>query len=207
MCPWVGSHAPSCGRQLCGLPSRMEYLSPQGVTLQRVYGTTASILWLGLRGPAAFQATSSWAVCRHACHQLLPWLWATFAMVPDAAWPGSDQGPWSTAPATGPVGRLGCPSASDPWGVGRGVLSLCCPPCMCLCGVLAHVAPVDGCARCVRCACAVGGCVPLPPPLILFSFSFFLLCICFVLLCLFFLKWKRGRAHIPRTLCSMRLPL
>ena len=34
MCPWVGSHAPSCERQLWGLPSRMEYLSPQGVLLR-----------------------------------------------------------------------------------------------------------------------------------------------------------------------------
>ena len=185
MCPWVGSHAPSCGRQLWGLPSRMEYLSPQGVLLPRVYGTTASPLWLELRGPAAWHATPSCAVCRHVCHHLLPWLRATFAMVPDAAWPGSDQRPWSTAPATGPVGRLGRPSASDPWGVGRGVLSLCCPRCMCVCGVLALVAPVHRCARCVRCACAVGGCVPSSsPPLIFFS-VFFLLCICFVLSCLF----------------------
>ena len=93
MCPRVGSHALSCGRQLWGLPSRMEYLSPQGVLLPRVYSTTASILWLGFRGPAAWQATPSCAVCRHACHQLLPWLWATFAMIPHAGWPGSDQQP------------------------------------------------------------------------------------------------------------------
>ena len=175
MCPWVASHAPSCVRQVWGLPSRMEYLSPQGIVLPRVYGTTASPLWLELRGPAAWQATPSWAVCQHACHQLLPSLRATFAMVPDAAWPGSDQRPWSTTPATGPVGRLGRPSASDPGGVSRGVLSLCCPRCMCVCGVLAHVAPVHQCVGCVRCACAAGGCVLLPPPLIFFSF--FLLCI------------------------------
>ena len=91
MCPWVGSHAPSCGRQLRGLPSSKEYLSPQGVLLPRVYGTTASPLWLKLRAPAAWQATPSWAVCRHACLQFLPWLWATFAMVPDAAWPVLDE--------------------------------------------------------------------------------------------------------------------
>ena len=105
MCPWVWSHVPSCGRQLWGLPSRMEYLSPQGVLLPQVYGKTASPLRLELRGPAAWQAMPSWAVCRHACYQLLPWLRATFVMVPDAAWPGSDQRPWSTAPATGPVGK------------------------------------------------------------------------------------------------------
>ena len=86
MCPWVGSHAPSCGRQFWGLSSRMEYLSTQGVLLLRVYGTTASAPWLELRGPTAWQETPpSWAVCRHACHRLLQWLRATFAMVPDAA--------------------------------------------------------------------------------------------------------------------------
>ena len=68
MCPWVGSHGPSCGRQYWRLPSCMEYLWPQGGLLPRVYGTTASPLWLELRGPAAWQATPSWAVCWHACH-------------------------------------------------------------------------------------------------------------------------------------------
>ena len=116
--PWVGPHAPSFGRQLWGLPSRVEYLSPQGVLLPLVYGTTASLLWFELWGHSAWQVTPSWTVYRLACHRLLPWLRVTFAMVPDAAWPGSDQWPWSTAPATGPVGRLGRPSASDPWGIG-----------------------------------------------------------------------------------------
>ena len=91
MCPWVGPHAPSFGRQLLGLPSRVEHLSPQGVLLLLVYGTTASPLWLELRGSSAGQATPSWTEYRLACHQLLPWLRVTFAMVPDAAWPGSDQ--------------------------------------------------------------------------------------------------------------------
>ena len=174
MCPWVGPHAPSFGRQLWGLPSRVEYLSPQGVLLPLVYGTTASALWLELRGHSAWQATPSWTVYRLACHRLLPWLRVTFAMVPDAAWPGSDQWPWSTAPATGPVGRLGCPSASDPWGVGS-FLSLGCPTCVqcpgplgscspvcprgllcCICGVLGHLAPVHRCAPSVCCVvCAV----------------------------------------------------
>ena len=121
----------------------MEYLSPQGVLLPRVYSTTASALWLELRGPAAWQATPSWAVCRHACHQLLPWLWVTFVMVPDAGWPGSDQWLWSTAPAIGAVGQLGRPSSSDPSGVYRYVLSVCCSRCMCVCGALAHLAPVQ----------------------------------------------------------------
>ena len=174
MCPWVGPHAPSFGRQLSGLPSRVEYLSPQGVLLPLVYGTTASPLWPELWGHSAWQVTPSWTVYRLTCHRLLPWLRVTFATVPDAAWPGSDQWPWSTAPATGPVGRLGRPSASDPWGIGSflslgrptcvqcpgplGSCSLVCPRGLlcCVCGVLGHLAPVHWCARsvcCVSCAC------------------------------------------------------
>ena len=165
---------PFLWRQLWGLPSRVEYLSQQGVLLPLVYGMTASPLWLELRGHSAWQATPSWTAYRLACHQLLPWLRLTFAMVPDAAWPGSDQWPWSTAPVTGPVGRLGRPSASHPWGVGSflslgrptcvqcpGPLSSCSPVCprgllCCICGVLGHLAPVHRCARSVCCvACAV----------------------------------------------------
>ena len=174
MCPWVGPCAPFFGRQLWGLPSRVEYLSPQGVLLSLVYGMTASPLWLELRGHSAWQPTPSWTVYRLACHRLLLWLRVTFAMVPDAAWPGSDQWPWSTAPATGPVGRLGRPSASDPWGVGSflslgrptcvqcpGPVGSCSPVCSlgvlcCVCGVQGHLAPVHRCARSVcSVACAV----------------------------------------------------
>ena len=174
MCPWVGPHAPSFGRQLWGLPSRVGYHSPQGVLLPLVYGMTASPLWLELRGRSAWQATPPWTMYRLACHRLLPWLLVTFAMVPDAAWPGSDQWAWSTAPATGPVGRLGRPSVSDPLGVGSflslrrptcarcpGPLGSCLPVCplgalCCVCGVLGHLPPVHRCARLLRCfACAV----------------------------------------------------
>ena len=169
MCPWVGPHAPSFGWQLLGLPSRVEYLSPQGVLLPLVYGTTASPLWLELRGHSAWQVTPSWTVYRLACHRLLPWLRVTFPMVPDAAWPGSEEWPWSTAPATGPVGRLSRPSASDPWSVGSfpflgrpmcvqcpGPLGSCSPVCprgmlCCVRGVLGHLAPVHPCARSVCC--------------------------------------------------------
>ena len=73
---------------------------------------------------------------------------------------------------------------------GRGVPSFCCPLCMCVCGVLAHVAPVHRCARCVRCGCAVGGCVPLPPPLIFFSVFFSLPPL------LFFFNGKETGAHV-----------
>ena len=125
----------------------MEYLSPQGVLLPLVYGTTASPLWLELRGHSAWQVTPSWTVYRLACHRLLPWLRVTFPMVPDAAWPGSDQWLWSTAPATGPVGQLGRPSASDPLGIGS-FLSLGRPTCVQRPGPLA---PVHRCARAVCC--------------------------------------------------------
>ena len=155
MCPWVGPHAPSFGRQLWGLPSRVEYLSPQGVLLPLVYGTTASPLWLELRGLSAWQATTSWTVYRLACHQLLQWLRVMFATSPDAAWPGSGQWPWGTAPAAGPVGRLGRPSAPDPWGVGS-FPSLGRPTCARVCGVLGDLAPVHRCTRLVPCvACTV----------------------------------------------------
>ena len=150
MCPRVGPHAPSFGRQLWGLPSCVEYLLPQGVLLPLVYGTTAASLWLELRGLSAWQATPSSSVYRLACHRLLPWLRVTFAIFHDGAWLGSDKRPWGTAPAAGPVGRLGRPSASDPWGV-VSVLSLRRPSCARVCGVLSHLAPVYRCARSVRC--------------------------------------------------------
>ena len=181
MCPWVGPHAPSFGRQFPGLPSRVEYLSPQAVLLLLVYGTTASALSFELRGHCAWQATPSWTVYRLACHRLLPWLRVTFAIVPDAAWPGSDQWPWSTAPAPGPSGRPGRPGVSDPWNVGSflslgrpmcarcpGPLGSCSPVCsrglLChVCGVLGHLAPVQRCARSVWCVvCAVSRAPWLP---------------------------------------------
>ena len=151
MCPWVGPHAPSFVWELWRLPSRVEYLAPQGILLLQVYSTTASPLWLELRGPATWQVTPSCTVYRLACHRLLPWLRVTFAMVPDAAWRGSDQRPWGTAPAAGPVGRLGRSSEPNPWG-----LACCCPSLGCLwcagvCGVLGHLAPVHRCARSVLC--------------------------------------------------------
>ena len=197
MCPRVGPHASSFGRQLWGLPSRVGYLLPQGVLLPLVYGTTASHLWLELRGRFAGQVTPSWTVHRLACQRLLPWLGVTFAMVPDAAWPGSDQWPWSTAPATCPVGWLVRPSVSDPRGVGSflslgrpacvrcpGPLGSCSPVCSrglscCVCGVLGHFAPVHlAPARCVvlcvGCPGSLGSCSPV-------CLLGVLLCVCGVL--------------------------
>ena len=100
-----------------GADSRVEYPSPQGVLLPRVYVTIASPLWPDQRSLPAWQVTPSWTVYRLACHRLLPWLRVTFAMVPDAAWPGSNQQPSGTAPDACPVGRLGHPSAPDAWGM------------------------------------------------------------------------------------------
>ena len=175
----------------------MEYLSPQGVLLPLVYGTTASPLWFELRGHSAWQATPSWTVYRLACHRLLLWLRVTFAMVPDAAWPGSDQWPWSTAPAPGPVGQPGRPGVSNPWGVGSflslvrpmcarcpGPLGSCSPVCsgglLCrVCGVLRHLAPVHRCARSVWCvARAVSGPLSSRSPVCPLSV---LCCVCGVL--------------------------
>ena len=156
MCPSVGPHAPSFGRQLWGAAQQC------GVSL-----TTGDIAAASLRydrltpmaqfaGPRCLASDPSWTVYRLACHRLLPWLRVMFAMVPDAAWLGSDQRPWVTAPAAGPVDRLGRRSAPDPW-----VVVCCCPSlgrpgCACLCGVLGHLAPVHRCARSVcGVACAV----------------------------------------------------
>ena len=62
-------------------------------------------------------------------------------------WPGSPRERVSTAPAPGPLGRLGRPSASNPWGVGS-FLSLGRPR---VCIVLGRLAPVHRCARAVCC--------------------------------------------------------
>ena len=77
--------------QLCGVSHT------KGVLLPRVYGEIALFLRLELRGPDAWQATPSSAVCRHACQRLWPWLRMMFAMFPDAAQQGSDQWPWGKA--------------------------------------------------------------------------------------------------------------
>ena len=77
--------SPALNSSSVALPSCLEHLSPQGVLLPQLYGTSAPALWLELRGPAAWHATASWTVYRLACHQLLPWLRVMFAMVPDAA--------------------------------------------------------------------------------------------------------------------------
>ena len=147
----------TCSLLWAAAGGRVEYLQPQEILLPRAYGTISSSLWLELLGPAAWQATSSLAVCQHACHRLLPWLRVPFALVPDTAWPGPEQWPWSTAPATGLAGRLCHPRASDPGGVVRCALSLCRSRCVCVCGVRGHLAPVHWSARRRCSARGVGG--------------------------------------------------
>ena len=147
-------------------------------------GSSCGAPLLGRRPPPGLCAGTPLISCFHGSGRRLPWS-------PMQAGRAQTSSFWSTAPATGAVGRLGGPSASNSGGVGCCVLSLYGPQCMCVCGVPAHVVPVHQCARCVRRACAVGGCAPLPPPLNFFS-VFFLLCICFVLSCLFFFNGKGG---------------
>ena len=110
----------------------------------------------GVEGLGCLAGHPFLAVCRYACHQLLPLVRVTFAMGPDAALPGSDQWTWSTAPATGLAGPLGRPSASDPGGVVHCALFLCRPRCLRVCGVLAtwRLVTVSG-ALCVPCAVSV----------------------------------------------------
>ena len=100
-----------------------------------------TLMWTPSTSAARLSPVASMAPC-DVCHGY------------DAAWPGSDGWPWGTAPAAGPVGRLGRPSASDQWGVGF-FLSLGRPTCSRVCGVLGHLAPVRRFARSVCCvACA-----------------------------------------------------
>ena len=97
-------------------------------------------------------------------------------------------------PARFAVLRLRCPG---PPGSRSPVCSL--GVLCCMCGVLGHLAPVYRCARCVWCACAMGGVVPLPPPLIFVFFCFF-----FFFLFFFFLektknKERQGGAYTAGT--------
>ena len=220
----------------------MEYLSPQGVLLPLDYGTTASPLWLELRGHSAWQVTPSWTVYRLACHRLLPWLRVTFCHGPRCSlaglgpvaleyrschWPGGSAGSPQCVRPMGywffPVPRppYVCAVSWAAWLLFTGVparfavvclrcpgpAGSCSPVCSlgvlcCMCGVLGHWAPVHRCACFVRCACAMGGCVPLPPPLIFVFFFFFFSFTCFF----FFLgekkkqkREKQGRAYTAGT--------
>ena len=120
----------------------MEYLSPQGVLLPLVYGTTASPLWLELRGHSAWQVTPSWTVYRLACHRLLPWLRVTLQ-------PGRARTSGLGVPLL-PLARwVGWVAPVRPT---HGVLVLSCPSAaLRVCSVLGRWAPVHRCARAVCC--------------------------------------------------------
>ena len=181
MCQWVGPHAPSFGRQLWGLPSCVEYLSPQGVLLPLVYGTTASLLWIELRGHFAWQATLSWTVYRLACHRLLPWRrWSPMqpggartsglgvSLLPLAPWVGRVALVCWFFPVPRPP--YVCAVSRASWLLFTGVLALFVVLCLwcpgplgscspvrplgevcCVCGVPGALAPVHRCARWVCC--------------------------------------------------------
>ena len=113
-----------------------------------------------------------------------PWLRVTLAMVPDAAWPGSDQRPWGTARWVGwvapvrrtpgvwfvvtrPSAALGahvCAVSTAPWRLFTSVPDQR----VLVCGVCGHLALVHRCARpawsCARCAWPLGACSPVCVP-------------------------------------------
>ena len=187
MCPWVGPQSPSFRRQLWGLPSRVECLSPQGVLLPLVYGTTASPLWLELRDHSVWQATPSWTVYRLTCHRLLR-LGPVALEYRSCPWPGRSAGSPQCVQTMGcwffPVPRppYVCAVSRASWLLFTGVLAwfavLClrcpwpldsCSPVRplgvvcCVCGVPGHWAPVQGCARWVcRVPCAASWATWLP---------------------------------------------
>ena len=100
---------------------------------------------------------------------------------------------WPGGPAGSPqfVSPLGC----RPWCPVPLLFSV--HVCVLCCGPRGACSPV--CALCAVRVCCWWLC-PSSPPLIFLSVVFFLLCICFVLSCLFFLKkWKRGCAHTAGT--------
>ena len=134
------------------LPSRVEYLSPQGIYCSRdssvrspqPCGLGRGILLLGRHPPLR---TVYWLTCQW----LLQWSWVTFAMILDASWPGWDQQPRGIAPAAGPVNRLDRPGVSNPRGVVCCHRSTGCPGCANGCGVHGPLALVHRCTCLVWC--------------------------------------------------------
>ena len=173
MCPWVGSHAPSCGRQLWGLPSRMEYLSPKGGI------TPASLRYNRLTAVAG--------VAGPHCLAGNPLLGCVTARLSSVAWmaPGDVcHGPRCSLAGLGPavleyrschwpVGSAGSPQC---WGCRplRPVPLLPSVPVCVLCpGLLGAYSPV--CALCAVCVCCWWLCPSSSPPPNFFSFLFFAL--------------------------------
>ena len=145
---------PPLGGSFGGMPCRFEILTPQRVLLLRVYGTPAVLSISHPKGYGSCESTVRspypcglicgfsllrrrplyWIVYRVACHRLLPWPRLPFAMDCDAAWLGSHHMPWGTAPPAGLVPRIGRPTASDPWCVVCGHMSLGRSRCARVCG-------------------------------------------------------------------------
>ena len=175
MSPWVGSRAPSSARQLWGLPNRMEYLSPQGVF-----------------APASLRYNRITPVARVAAPRclagdpLLGCVPAHLSLVASMALGDICPGPGCSLAGLGPValeyrschwpgGSAGSPQCVRPSGY-RPLHPLPLLPSVHvrvrLPGPLGALLFVHRCGRCVRFACAVGGCVPPPTPKIFFCSVF-----------------------------------
>ena len=151
---------PPLGGSSGGLPSRLEYLSPQGVLVPRVYSAIASPLWLELRGLSCAVSQATWhlftgvhARCAVCAVSLATWL--LFTGVPGPCVVLCMRCPWPLGSCS-PVCPLGVLCVRCPWPLGS-----CSPVCplgvLCgVCGVLGHLAPVHRCSRSVCCvACEV----------------------------------------------------
>ena len=151
---------PPLGGSFGGLPSRLEYLSPQKVLLPRLYSTTASPLWLELRGRAAWQV--GYVPAR------LP---SVVAMAPGDVCHGprcslAELGRTALGyrPYCGPSGPAGSPQCVRPVGCGLllpvpylpwACLSVRCPWPL---GARSPVCVPDvSCVSCVRCPWPLGG--------------------------------------------------
>ena len=223
MCPWVGSHAPSFGRQLWGAAQ------PCGVSLATGGIAPASLRYDRLT-PVARVAGSR---CL-AGDPLLDCVPARLSSVASTAPGDVCRGPRCSLAGLGPValeyrschwpgGSAGSPQCARPWGCGV----LCpAPPLLrfaaCACAVSgASWLPFTVVhARCVvlrvRCPGLFGSCVPVwcsPPPPSLFRFYFFLgggffcsplfffffcggvcfFCVSFAFCCLFFFFLKKKK--------------
>ena len=192
MCPWVGPHAPSFGRQLWGLPSRVEYFSPQGVLLPLVYGTTASPLWLELRAAL---------LGRRPLLDCVPARLSTVAsMAPGDVCHGprcslARLGPvaFGDRPCCSPDGSAGLPQCVRP--MGCWFLPVPRPPYVCTCvrcpgplGSRSPVCPLGELFCPLRCPGPLGSCSPVCPLGVLF-------CLCGV---------PGHLAPVHRCACSVR---
>ena len=87
---------------------------------------------------------------------------------PHCSLAGLRQPPRGTAPAAGPLGGLGRPSASDPWDVLCCFPSLGCPRCAPVCNGHGPSALVDRCVHpavsCAGCPWPLGACSPVLAP-------------------------------------------